>query len=190
MLLSHLDWRNSYKSGVEEHCLSTFFATMNSKKTYILFSICLLFPALHLYAQTQRSAKAAPSDSVLLLSKNGGANRPAIYTLRFALEDSIRRSAELTILFPAIFDLSALEIAGSTDVDGGLKLTKQGQRVTVSRTGRGRIVPPGTPVEVKLGLIKILQPPGDNNPAKVTFYPQGVGKKQIERQVRFQFSTR
>ena len=78
----------------------------------------------------------------------------SLYELSFTTKDTLDSKAEMTFNFPPAFDLSALEIASSTNINGGFKILKEGNRVTVRRTGLGDPVPPGREVSLQLGLIK------------------------------------
>ena len=62
--------------------------------------------------------------------------------------------AELQLTIPADFDLTELEISGSKDINGGLRLSKNDRQVTVRRSGLGDAIPPGRRVSLKLGLIR------------------------------------
>ena len=78
----------------------------------------------------------------------------SLYEISFVTTETLAVDAEIRISFPASYDLSTLEIAGSTSINGGLTLTRDGQRVIVKRTGLGAVVPRNQKVSLQLGLIK------------------------------------
>jgi hypothetical protein len=78
----------------------------------------------------------------------------SLYEVSFSTGEVLAVDAEIRLTFPASYDLSALEIAGSTTINGGLTLTRDGQRVAIKRTGLGTAVPRGQKVSLQLGLIK------------------------------------
>jgi hypothetical protein len=79
--------------------------------------------------------------------------KPSLYEVRFTTADTLEAQAELVFEFPAALDLSLLEVASSTTINGGFNITRTRNIVHVRRTGLGAVVPPGRPVELKLGLI-------------------------------------
>lgn len=79
--------------------------------------------------------------------------KPSLYEVRFTTADTLEAQAELVFEFPVALDLSLLEVASSTTINGGFKITHTRNTVHVRRTGLGAVVPPGRPVELKLGLI-------------------------------------
>jgi len=78
----------------------------------------------------------------------------SIYEITFSTSDVLAVDAEVRMTFPAAYDLSGLEIVGSTSINGGLTFSRDGQRVIVKRTGLGAVVPSGQKVGLQLGLIK------------------------------------
>ncbi len=78
----------------------------------------------------------------------------SLYEISFVTSEALAVDAEIRISFPASYNLSELEIAGSTSINGGLTLTRDGQRVIVKRSGLGTAVPRGQQVSLQLGLIK------------------------------------
>lgn len=114
-----------------------------------LFALCALFLASTLSAQTTPSR--ADSFTIQALKAQPGSN--SLYEIAFIPRDTLATDAEIVINFPAACALSELEIAGSTDINGGLQLTRDGQQVTVRRSGLGDALPPGQRVSLKLGMI-------------------------------------
>jgi len=78
----------------------------------------------------------------------------SLYEISFVTSEALAVDAEIRISFPVSYDLSTLEIAGSATINGGLTLTRDGQRVIVKRTGLGTVVPRGQKVGLQLGVIK------------------------------------
>ncbi|MGH7492006.1 MAG: hypothetical protein ACREOO_06385 [bacterium] len=104
--------------------------------------------------QSTRQNQASPSSpefSMRALRAEPG--KPSLYEVRFMTADTLQAQADLVFEFPAALDLSLLEVASSTTIDGGFKITRERNVVHVHRTGLGAIIPPGRPVELKLGLI-------------------------------------
>ncbi len=79
--------------------------------------------------------------------------KPSLYEVRFTPADTLAAQAELIFEFSSALDLRQLEVASSTTINGGFKITRERNVVRVRRTGLGAAVPPGRPVELKLGLI-------------------------------------
>ena len=104
--------------------------------------------------QSTRQSQASPSSTEFSMrALRAEPLKPSLYEVRFLTEDTLHTQAELVFEFPAALDLSLLEVASSTTIDGGFKITRERNVVHVRRTGLGAIVPPGRPVELKLGLI-------------------------------------
>jgi hypothetical protein len=93
-------------------------------------------------------------ESMAIKALRAAPRQTSIYELSFSTNEALAVDAEIRLTFPAAYDLSGLEIAGSTTINGGLTLTRDGQRVVVKRTGLGTVVPRGQKVGLQLGLIK------------------------------------
>lgn len=104
-------------------------------------------------AQTSLAGKSSVFDSVSVHALWAEPGKASLYDLTFVTTDTLAADVEIVITFPRGFDLSPLEIAGSSDINGGFKLERKGQEVRLHRTGLGEKVPPGRKVSVKLGLI-------------------------------------
>lgn len=112
-----------------------------------------------LLAQTANNIGAAQAistahDSLAIRALSPEPGRRCLYEITFTTSDTLSTRADLTLTFPAAFDLSALEIAGSAAIDGGLTLEKDRQRVTIRRTGRGTAIGPGQRIRLKMGLFQ------------------------------------
>jgi hypothetical protein len=104
-------------------------------------------------AQTPSAEKSSGFDSVSVHALWAEPGKASLYDLTFVTADTLAADAEIVIAFPRGFDLSPLEIAGSSDINGGFKLERKDQEVRLHRTGLGEKVPPGRKVSIKLGLI-------------------------------------
>ncbi len=96
---------------------------------------------------------AAGRDSLTVKALRAAPGKPTLYEVSFVTTDSLAANALITISFPKTFDLSQLEIAGSSTINGGFTLTRNGQEVQVRRTGLGVPIAPGKRVSLQLGLI-------------------------------------
>ncbi len=132
---------------------------------------------------------AADSSEIQLIAVKAKADKPGIYHLTFIAPDSLPNDAVIEMTFPPEFGLEPLEIAGSRDMTGGLRLQKNNQRVVVQRTGLGDPVPPGKPVTLKLGLIR--NPAQLDSSYTVSMVLRNPGKPSIilEKQVRVRFQV-
>lgn len=112
-------------------------------KGYVFGACCLLAP-LTMWAQDAVSVKALRAVP----------RQVSLYEITFTTTDSLRPDAEIHLTFPASYDLSAFEIAGSTSINGGFTYKRDGQKVTLQRSGIGTPVQRGQKVSLQLGLIK------------------------------------
>jgi hypothetical protein len=106
-----------------------------------LLIVCAAWSSLAQEKMTVKALRAAP-------------RKASIYEVTFSTTEALARDAEIRLTFPASYDLSELDIAGSTSINGGMTLTRNGQRVIVKRGGLGTVVPRGQQVSLQLGLIK------------------------------------
>jgi hypothetical protein len=143
-----------------------------------LFSVLLI--ANPSWAQQKSSSQAAAKsaaiasglDSLTVHALRAEPGKPSLYELRFVTTDTLARDAELVLTFPRAFDLSQLEIAGSSQINGGFKLERKGQEVHLRRTGLGEKIPPGRKVSLQLGLV--VNPPDFSASHQVTVqFPAG-----------------
>ncbi|MDZ7345068.1 MAG: hypothetical protein ONA90_11215 [candidate division KSB1 bacterium] len=120
-------------------------------------ALTLLFSGMALAQEKQDqvsvSGKSSGFDSVSVHALWAEPGKASLYDLTFVTTDTLAANAEIVIVFPRGFDLTPLEIAGSSDINGGFKLERKDQEVRLHRTGLGEKVPPGRKVSVKLGLI-------------------------------------
>ncbi len=99
------------------------------------------------------SAQRPGRDSLSVKALRAAPGKPSLYEISFVTTDSLAADAAIAITFSKVFDLSQLEIAGSSTINGGFTLMRNGQDVQVRRTGLGAKVPPGKKVSLQLGLI-------------------------------------
>ena len=100
-----------------------------------------------------KSAVATGRDSLTVKALRAAPGKPSLYEVSFVTADSLAANALIVISFPKTFNLSQLEIAGSSTINGGFTLTRRGQEVQVRRTGLGAKISPGKRVSLQLGLI-------------------------------------
>jgi hypothetical protein len=109
--------------------------------------------------------KSTPGTSAMVTAANSGRDslavkalraepgKPSLYEVSFVTTDSLSPNAVLAVTFPREFDLSQLEIAGSSTINGGFTLQRNDREVLLRRTGLGSKIPPGKKVSIQLGLI-------------------------------------
>lgn len=113
----------------------------------------------------QNSQRANLEFSLRALRAEPG--KPSLYDLQFTTRDTLDPLAEMVFEFPREMDLRQLQIASSTSINGGFKLSRAGNVVRVRRTGLGETILPGKLVELKLGLI--ISPPNLSANQEVAF---------------------
>ncbi|MDZ7359596.1 MAG: hypothetical protein ONB46_02560 [candidate division KSB1 bacterium] len=121
----------------------------------LLFVISSLSP---IWSQQQtpaasRSAQSSGRDSLAVKALRAEAGKPSLYEVSFVTMDTLAPNAAIAMTFPTAFDLSQLEIAGSSTINGGFTLERKGQEVLIRRSGLGAKIPPGKKVSIQLGLI-------------------------------------
>jgi len=161
------------------------------KRTWLSIPLAVLLSVSLSYAQgNPRPAPraAAPADTAAVVVAKARAGQPAIYEIQFTPTDTLATDAEIVITFPGAFDLSLLEVAGSTRIDGGLKLAKDKQQVTVRRTGLGSPIAPGKRVSLKLGLIKNPQNLAEPFSVTLQIRPSARRQKTEAKQARIHFT--
>lgn len=96
----------------------------------------------------------AQADSVRVNALNPVAGEASVYQLSFVASDTLQPDGVIAVVFPSEFDLSNLKIANSTTINGGFKVSVQGNRALLQRSGLGRKVVPNEKVEIKFATIK------------------------------------
>ncbi len=148
----------------------------------------VVFLARPVLAQQGRASQgAAKQDSLQLVAMKAKPNQPGIYHLTLVLPDSLPPDAVFELTFPPDFGLEPLEVAGSRDITGGLRLQKKNRAVVVQRTGLGKPVPPGRPAILKLGLIRNPAHLDSAYAVKVVLRNPDASKVIIDKQVRVRF---
>ncbi|MDQ7052641.1 MAG: hypothetical protein Q9P14_07045 [candidate division KSB1 bacterium] len=137
----------------------TFFDRFFRKsmmRTRLVIALGLVAFSAHpiLGQQGNASQSAVKQDSLQLVAMKAKPNQPGIYHLILVSSDSLPRNAVFELTFPPDFGLEPLEVAGSRDITGGLRLQKKNRTVVLQRTGLGNPVPPGKTAILKLGLIR------------------------------------
>ncbi len=125
------------------------FSTVQLTKRILAISFCIFQSVTPqgLFAQS------AANNSVEVKTLNSEAGASSLYTLNFTLSDTLHPKAVLEIKFPAGFDLSKVNLAGSASINGGFKVSVQGQTIKLSRKGKGALKYPGDKVDLKFSTV-------------------------------------
>ena len=125
------------------------FNTVKFTKTILAISFCVFQSVVTqgLFAQP------AINNSVEVKTLNPEAGAASLYTLNFTLPDTLHPDAVLEVKFPSGFDLTKVNLAGSATINGGFKVSVQGQTIRVSRKGRGSLKYPGDKIELKFSTV-------------------------------------
>lgn len=121
------------------------------KKIYARFATLLCVCSVLVSSPNAMGQNFRPDFSLRALRAEPG--KPSLYDLRFTTVDALDPLAEMVFEFPAELDLSLLQVASSTSINGGFKIFREGNVVRIRRTGLGETILPGQKVELKLGLI-------------------------------------
>lgn len=149
--------------------------------TFLCVSGFLAYSPVVLGQNPQSSSPANTADfSIRALRAEPG--KASLYDLRFTTRDTLDPLAEMTFVFPRNFDLSLLQVASSTSINGGFKILREGNLVRIRRTGLGETILPGTPVELKLGLI--ISPPNLSASHDLSFEVRSATGRVMLNQVR------
>lgn len=122
------------------------------KEKLRLKKLSLLLALALLPASTAR-AQASASEQFQIRALFAEPSKPSVYEIAFTTQEALPAEAEFSFEFPAVFDLTPLQIAGSPDINGGFALQREGQKVWVKRSGLGQSVAAGTLVRIRLGAI-------------------------------------
>lgn len=122
------------------------------KEKLRLKKLSLLLALALLPASTAR-AQASAWEQFQIRALFAEPGRPSVYEIAFTTQEALPAEAEFNFEFPAVFDLTQLQIAGSPDINGGFALQREGQKVWVKRSGLGQSVAAGTLVRIRLGAI-------------------------------------
>ena len=125
------------------------FNTVQFTKMILAISFCLFQSA----AMQGLFAQPAVNNSVEVKTLNSEAGAASLYTLNFTLPDTLHPSAVLEVKFPPGFDLTKVNLAGSATINGGFKVSVQGQTIKASRKGKGALKYPGDKVDLKFSTV-------------------------------------
>jgi hypothetical protein len=139
--------------------------------------ICIL--SLYFLSNILNLTFAAPLDSLKVTPLNAAAGEVSIYQISFVASDTLYPDGQISITFPADFDLTNVKIANSTSINGGFKVSVQNNKVILKRTGLGRMVLPKEKVEVKFANVKNPKKAETDFPLIVEF--QNRDLNQIQR---------
>ncbi len=127
----------------------TFKKTDTSKSAQILSGCLLLF-----VLTIANFSFALPVDIIEVSAKNGEAEAATIYTVSFTVAQSIPARAIIRISFPPEFDISDLQVVGSSTINGGFEHRIDNQILTLTRSGLGREIAPNEKADVKFAIVK------------------------------------
>ncbi len=131
----------------------------------ILFGIFLVLPGV-MAAQT-----------VQLRPLKKTVTKPVLYELNLQVNREISPAATIEIQFPAHFDLSAVKIAGSNTVKGGIRFSVDSTTVILQRTGLGPTVPAGQSVSLIFGPVIQKSTPTTADSAGIRVFFEGLQKR-------------
>ncbi len=114
-----------------------------TRASLFVTAVCLMTP-ITMWGQDQLKVKAM----------RAAPRQTSLYEITFTTTETLAADAEIRVMFPSTYDLGGFEIAGSTTINGGFTFKREGQRVTIQRTGLGSSIPRGQKVSLQLGLIK------------------------------------
>ena len=165
----------------------------SNRSVAAVLTLMLLFSSMALaqdkQVQASVAAKSSGFDSVSVHALWAEPGKASLYDLSFVTTDTLAADAEIVIAFPRGFDLSPLEIAGSSDINGGFKLERKDQEVWLHRTGLGEKVPPGRKVSIKLGLIVNPNDLAASHEVNVQLRASGQVATAITKNQHIQFIT-
>jgi hypothetical protein len=142
----------------------------------LLFAFGLLAYSPNLMGQSSQR----PAFDFSLRALRAEPGKPSLYDLHFTTRDTLDPLTEMVFEFPRELDLSQLQIASSTSINGGFKIFREGNVVRVRRTGLGETIFPGEQVELKLGLI--TSPPSLAGNLEIAFELRSAkGEVQLAR---------
>ncbi len=121
------------------------------------------------------SANARAQNSVTFFPKDSSKNALTIYVLKFSLEKALPSDAAFRFLFSDGFDLSHVEIAGSSTINGGFEIEVKGQEVLISRTGLGDEIPAKKKAALKFALVINPDKAQENYPLDIEFLGGDAG---------------
>ncbi|MDQ7064624.1 MAG: hypothetical protein Q9P90_10315 [candidate division KSB1 bacterium] len=104
-------------------------------------------------------------------------SKPVLYELNMRVNRDISSVATIEIQFPAHFDLSAVKIAGSNAIKGGIRFSVDSTTVVLQRTGLGPTVPAGQSVSLIFGPVVQKSSPTNVDSVWVRIFFEGVQKR-------------
>lgn len=118
------------------------------KRIFLFFLIGGFFSPISGYGQT------IILDSLVVNPLLPKTNVNTLYNISFISSVEIVSNSQFIINFPDEFILDHLNLVGSSNINGGLLLIRDGQKVTVKRRGEGSVIEPGKRVNLALSIIK------------------------------------
>jgi len=109
----------------------------------------------------------AASDSLRVRAIPPETGAVSIYEVSFSLSQPLPADGSLILTFPQPFDLSRVVMAGSSTINGGFRVSVEGQRVILARSGLGRVIPANEKVDVKFANVKNPPEPRDDYAIRV-----------------------
>jgi len=121
----------------------------NETKLLVLLVSFLIFFSLFTF-----DIYSLPQDSIKVIAKSPEAEAASIYQIEFRLSKPLSPKGVIQIKFPKGFDLSNLQVAGSSTINGGFDLKVEDQTVILKRSGLGRLIKANEKADVKFAIVK------------------------------------
>ena len=141
-----------------------------------LLCLYIILVALPLHAQTKASLSAL----------HAAPAKEGMYKLTFSLAQDLAAKSEVIIDFPGQFDLSAIKIAGSNEINGGIQFDTDQNKLTLKRSGLGSTVPAGKKVSIIFGPLKNPDELKNDLFVQISFNAKGPGIGAIREKVKFE----
>jgi len=154
--------------------------SLRTKSLVFLFAFGVLAYSPLLMGQSPRRLTPPTAADFSIRALRAEPGKASLYDVRFTTRDTLDPLAEMVFEFPRDLDLSLLEVASSTSINGGFNIFRADNVVRIRRTGLGETILPGRQVELKLGLIISPQSLATNH--EVAFeLRSSTGKVKLER---------
>lgn len=129
------------------------------------------------------TTKIFAQNSIRITPINPSLGSTSIYDIDFILRDSLTAYGAISIVFPKEFDLSNVNIAASSFINGGLSTIVKGQEVIIVRKGEGDLKKLGEKVDIKLSAVRNPNVDAGNYILKLFIHKDG---KRIHKQIKDQ----
>lgn len=121
---------------------------------YRMAKMCKYFALLTVLVVLTQAVPGFTQSALTVTPGNDDFGASSLYRLDFTLPDSLPPGGAISIVFPDGFDLSRVNLAGSSVIKGGLSTVVRAQEVLVIRRGEGQARPRGQKVDLLLSTVK------------------------------------